>query len=70
MSERDDRPADEASREAPRTQVQEDVDDGGGPGTVGALDGAAAAGSVGGVGAAEPDSLMPQAAPDPSIGPD
>jgi hypothetical protein len=55
MSERDERP---------------DVEEGATPGTVGALDGAAAAGSVGGVGAAKPDSVMPQEAPDPSIGPD
>jgi hypothetical protein len=36
-----------------------DVEEGATPGTVGALDGAA-----------KPDSVMPQEAPDPSTGPD
>jgi hypothetical protein len=70
MSERDDRPADESSREGQREQVENSAVEGGSPGTVGALDGAAAAGSIGGVGGAKPDSVMPQGAPDPSIGPD
>lgn len=70
MSERSDRPADEASLETPRTQAQKDAEEGGSPGTVGALDGAAAAGGLGGVSAPKPGSVMPQEAPDPSIGPD
>jgi hypothetical protein len=65
MSERDDRPAGEESDDA-----RADVKEGATPGTVGALDGAAAAGSLGAVGADKPDSAMPQDAPDPTIGPD
>jgi hypothetical protein len=70
MSERDDRPADESSREGVREQLSRDEEEGASPGTVGALDGAAAAGSAGAVGAEQPDSVMPQEPPDPSIGPD
>jgi hypothetical protein len=70
MSERDDRPADESSREGQQEQLATGVEEGGGPGSVGALDGAAAAGSIGAVGGAKSDSVMPQEAPDPSIGPD
>jgi hypothetical protein len=51
MSERDDRPADESSRE-------------------GVQDGAAGAGSFGAVSTEKPDSVMPQAPPDPTTGPD
>ena len=62
MSERDERPeSDDAG-----TNTHE----GATPGTVGALDGAAAAGSLGAVGADKPQSEMPQVAPDPSAGPD
>lgn len=47
------------------------TDEGATPGRrVGALDGVAAAGSVGAVGADKPQSAMPQEAPDPSTGPD
>ena len=66
MSERDERPMDDDSGDAGASDLHE----GGTPGNVGALDGAAAAGSVGAVGADKPDSLMPQDAPDPSVGPD
>jgi hypothetical protein len=70
MSERDDRPADESSRENAAELPRRDLAEGGDPGAVGALDGAAAAGSLGAVGSSRPDSVMPQGAPDPSIGPD
>lgn len=70
MSERDDRPADEGSRDGSREQVARSQKEGGGPGAVGALDGAAAAGSLGAVGGSEHDGAIPQQAPDPSIGPD
>ncbi len=70
MSERDDRPADESSSEGNQEQLATSQKEGGGPGSVGALDGAAAAGSLGGVGGAKMDSAIPQEAPDPSIGPD
>jgi hypothetical protein len=70
MSERDDRPADEDSREGQQEQLQRDLEEGGGPGAVGALDGAAAAGSMGAVGGGKTDSVIPQEPPDPGIGPD
>jgi hypothetical protein len=70
VSERDDRPADENSREGAQEQLEASQEEGGGPGAVGALDGAAAAGSIGAVGAAKRDGAIPQEAPDPSIGPD
>ncbi len=63
MREPEERPADDGAA-AP------DVEEGGTPGPVGALDGAAAVGSVGAVGAEKPDGVMPQEAPDPSVGPD
>ena len=40
------------------------------PGSTGALDGAAAAGSAGAVSSRKSESLMPTEAPDPSVGPD
>ena len=46
------------------------ADEGATPGDVGALDGAAAAGSAGAVGAAHEDGAFSTDAPDPSIGPD
>ncbi len=70
MSERDDRPADESSREGQRSSLATNMEEGGDPGAVGALDGAAAAGAIGAVGGSQRDSVMPQEAPDPSIGPD
>lgn len=70
MSERDDRPADESSNEGPREQVARKAVEGGDAGSVGALDGAAAAGGLGAVSDGKRDSLIPQEAPDPSIGPD
>ena len=70
MSERDDRPADESSTEGSREHLVRETEEGNSPGSVGALDGPAAAGSTGAVGGAKPDSVMPQEAPDPSIGPD
>ncbi len=70
MSERDDRPADESSREGQQEQVARSAVEGGAPGAVGALDGAAAAGSIGAVGSGKRDSAIPQGPPDPSIGPD
>ena len=62
MSERGERPE---SDDAGTT-----TDEGATPGTVGALDGAAAAGSLGAVGAEKPESELPHEAPDPSAGPD
>ena len=70
MSERDDRPADESSGEGPREQLARGLEEGGAPGAIGALDGTAAAGSLGAVGGGKRESLIPQDAPDPSIGPD
>jgi hypothetical protein len=67
VSERDDRPGDD---EAAQQHLDTEVEEGGGPGAVGALDGAAAAGSVGAVGDAKRDGAIPREAPDPSIGPD
>ncbi len=46
------------------------IGEGATPGSTGALDGAAAAGSAGAVSAPQPGSLMPTEAPDPSVGPD
>jgi hypothetical protein len=70
MSERDDLPADESSREGQHEQVARSATEGGSPGTVGASDGAAAAGSMGAASVGKRDSVIPQEAPDPSIGPD
>ena len=70
MSERDDRPAGESSREGRQQELQRGQVEGGSAGTVGALDGTAAAGSLGAAGTEKPDSVMPHSAPDPSIGPD
>jgi DNA-binding response OmpR family regulator len=70
VSERDDRPADEESFDDGRERPMQDVEEGASPGSVGALDGAAAAGSTGAVGAPKPGSVMPQEAPDPAKGAD
>jgi hypothetical protein len=70
MSERDDRPADQDDTEGRREEAARGLEEGGDAGSVGALDGAAAAGSLGAVGGPKPDSVMPQEAPDPSVGPD
>ena len=70
MSERDDRPADESSREGVHEQTARAATEGASGGSVGAQDGAAGAGSLGAVSTGKPDSVMPQEAPDPSIGPD
>jgi hypothetical protein len=40
------------------------------PGAIGALDGAAAAGSQGGQSSSSEEAAMPTGAPDPSVGPD
>ena len=69
MSVRDDRTADERSSEAPRAELTGNAVEGGGPDSVGALDGAAVAGGLGAVGSDKPDSVMPHDAPDPTIGP-
>ena len=69
MSERDDRPAAENTVEGQQEHLQEELQDGAGPAAVGALDGPAAIGSLGAV-SGRSDSEIPQAAPDPSIGPD
>jgi hypothetical protein len=70
MSERDDRPTDETRWEGEREALARESREGGGPGAVGALDGAAAAGSIGAVSGDKTDSVMPQEGPDPGIGPD
>ena len=69
MSERDDRPADAGSRAGSHVQLATSQDEGGGPGAVGALDGAAAAGSLGAVGGRKHDGAIPQDAPTPASGP-
>ena len=46
------------------------ADEGATPGDIGALDGAAAAGSAGAVGSGDDDGAFSTDAPDPSIGPD
>jgi hypothetical protein len=71
MSERDDRPADESSREGVHEQAARAAMNAGSAGSVGAQDGAAGAGSLGAVSSEKPDSVMPQAARDPTTtGPD
>jgi hypothetical protein len=70
MSEREDRPADENNREGAQEQLETSQEEGGSPGAVGALDGAAAAGSTGAVGSAKRAGAIPLEGPDPSIGPD
>lgn len=70
MSERDDRPVAEETRDDQQAELQKDLVEGASPGQIGALDGAAAAGSLGAVGEPEVDSDLPTGAPDPSIGPD
>ena len=70
MSERDDRPAAEETSEGQQGHLGDELAEGATPGTTGALDGAAAAGSLGAVGGGAKDSLIPEGAPDPSIGPD
>ena len=69
MSERRGRPSDVSTREEPQEQVATSQEEGGGPGSVGALDGAAAAGSLGAVGGATHGGALPEDAPDPGIGP-
>jgi hypothetical protein len=69
-SEPDERPTDEGGEQGPRERVASDAAEGGDPGSVGSLDGAAAAGGTGAVSGGKPGSLIPQQAPDPSIGPD
>jgi hypothetical protein len=70
MSERDDRPADGTLDGESRHESAENAAEVGNAGAVEALDGAAAAGSLGAVGGGERDSVMPEASPDPSIGRD
>jgi len=70
MSERDDRPAGESSREGVHEEAARAALEGGSAAGVGAQDGAAAAGSLGAVSSEKPDSVLPQAPPDPTVGPD
>ena len=63
-------PIGESSRDGDEDQLARSQEEGGGPGTVGALDGAAAAGSLGAVGGGKDDGAIPEEAPDPSVGPD
>lgn len=70
MSERDDRPAGEETLEGQAPELVKDLREGASPGTVGAADGAAAAGSFGAVGGSGQNAVMPESAPDPTIGPD
>ena len=69
------RPQVGAASGEPHDQVEETVDEGAKPSDVGALDGAAAAGSAGAVSTegthgTDGDGSIPTSAPDPSIGPD
>ena len=70
MRERDDRPVDESSRAGAHEETARAATEGASGGSVGAQDGAAGAGSLGAVSTEKPDSVMPQGAPDPSVGPD
>ncbi|TQN41202.1 hypothetical protein FHU33_0562 [Blastococcus colisei] len=70
MSGRNDRPAGESSDRGPHEKVARHAADGGDAGSVGALDGVAAAGGRGAVSDGKRGSLIPEEAPDPSIGPD
>ncbi len=70
MSQPDDRPAGAASGETDKDTLGGDLREGATPGTTGALDGAAAAGSVGAVSGPSGNGVMPEGAPDPSVGPD
>jgi hypothetical protein len=69
MSERDDRTADDTLDAESRDQSARSAE-GGDAGAVGALDGTAAVGGLGAVSGSEQDNVMPEEAPDPSIGPD
>ena len=61
----------EQTRADAETQhASREVAEGASPGSVGALDGAAAAGSLGAVGSSPDDGALPTHAPDPSVGPD
>jgi hypothetical protein len=64
----DDVPAAEQGAES--DEHRPDVDEGGTPGTVGALDGAAAIGSAGAVSADEREEDASRGVPDPNFGPD
>lgn len=68
MSGPEHRPADGSSQVGDLEQPATSQEEGAGP--VGALDGAAAAGSGGAVSGGKRDSVMPQEAPDPTFGPD
>lgn len=70
MSERDDSPPAEETQEGQQSHLTQDLAEGASPGSTGALDGAAAAGSLGAVGGGPVDSVIPEGAPDPTIGPD
>ncbi|MEU0077645.1 hypothetical protein ABZY58_07010 [Micromonospora tulbaghiae] len=68
--EHDDVAAAENTTEDQQEHLVEDLNEGASPGHIGALDGAAAVGSLGAVSGPDHDSEIPGGAPDPSIGPD
>ena len=70
MSERDDRPAGEPGREGQEVHLTQDLQESAHRRTAGALDGAAAAGSLGSVGGGAVDSELPTGAPGPTSGQD
>jgi hypothetical protein len=71
MSERDDRlTADEKSEGAPQAALEQELEEGAGPGAVGALDGAAAVGSLGATSTGRGGGVMPSEPPDPRDGAD
>jgi hypothetical protein len=70
MGERDDARAGDETREGQEEHLAAELSEGATPGTTGALDGAAAVGSLGAVGGPAPDSELPGSPPDPTIGPD
>lgn len=70
MSERDNQPPVEHTPEgAPRAALEQELEEGAGPGAVGALDGAAAVGSLGATSAGR-GGVMPSEPPDPRDGAD
>jgi hypothetical protein len=70
MSEREDRSAGERAEEGQEAHLDEDLEEGASPGTVGAAGGGAAAGSLGAVSGPRRNGVMPEEAPDPTVGPD
>ncbi|MGH3931497.1 MAG: hypothetical protein ACRDTF_16180 [Pseudonocardiaceae bacterium] len=70
MSERDDRPSGEGAVEDQQFLLAQDLDEGAGPGIIGAADGVAGAGSVGAAAGDSKNAVMPDGPPDLTVGPD